>query len=126
MSTFPKSDFVQKNYTIKLPFSKTTFDLNLLRLIWRTTFVICTTLVSMLLPFFNDILGVLGALSFWPLTVYFPIQMHISRCKIQRWSHKWSLLQGLSLFCLLISLASLVGSIQGVIVDLQTYKPFTL
>jgi hypothetical protein len=115
---------VQKSYAVKL-LPSLELELNLLRLIWRTAFVVFATLAAMLLPFFNDILGVLGALSFWPLTVYFPIEMHIARCKIRRWSQTWLLLQSLSLFCLLVSLAALVGSIQGVIVDLQTYTPFS-
>ena len=41
-----------------------------------------TTLISMLLPFFNDVVGILGAFGFWPLTVFFPIEMYISQKKI--------------------------------------------
>lgn len=122
--SFPKSQLIHKQYTITLPFYGPSYHLNIFRLVWRTTFVIFTTLSSMLLPFFNDILGVLGALAFWPLTVYFPVEMYIVQSKTQRWSLKWLLLQGLSFFCLLISLAALVGSIQGVIEDLKSYKPF--
>ena len=33
----------------------------------------------MLVPFFNDIVGLLGALGFWPLTVFLPIQMHLKQ-----------------------------------------------
>lgn len=33
----------------------------------------------MLVPFFNDVVGLLGALGFWPLTVFLPIQMHIKQ-----------------------------------------------
>ncbi|MQI27723.1 hypothetical protein EI009_25840, partial [Escherichia coli] len=29
-------------------------------------------LLAMVLPFFNDIVGLIGAIGFWPLTVYFP------------------------------------------------------
>lgn len=121
---FPKSQF-HKHYPIVISCYGSVYRLNPFRLAWRTTFVIFTTLVSMLLPFFNDILGVLGALAFWPLTVYFPIEMHIVHSKTQKWSRKWVLLQGLSLFCLLISLAALVGSIVGAVKDLKKYKPFS-
>lgn len=122
--SWPKSQAIHKDYKINLPFYAPAYKLNLFRLFWRTAFVIFTTLASMLLPFFNDILGVLGALAFWPLTVYFPVEMHIAQSKTQPWSRKWLLLQGLSGFCLLVSLAALVGSIQGVVEDLKIYKPF--
>lgn len=83
-----------------------------------------TTLVAMLLPFFNDVVGLLGALGFWPLTVYFPIEMYIAQKKIGRWTHRWVALQTLSVCCLLVSIAAAVGSVAGVVLDLKTYKPF--
>ena len=87
--------------------------------------MIITTVVAMIFPFFNDIVGLLGAISFWPLTVYFPIQMHIAREKIQPYSWKWIWLNVLLVVCLIISLLVAVGSIQGMVKDLQTFKPFT-
>ena len=33
----------------------------------------------MLVPFFNDVVGLLGAIGFWPLTVFLPIQMHLKQ-----------------------------------------------
>jgi len=39
----------------------------------------------MSLPFFSDIVGILGAFGFWPLAVYFPIKMYLSRNNIERW-----------------------------------------
>ncbi|XLT07145.1 hypothetical protein HN51_045894 [Arachis hypogaea] len=93
--------------------------------IWRSLYVVVSTLIAMLIPFFNDILGVIGALGFWPLTVYFPVEMHIKQKKIPKWSGSWILLQSLSMFCLMVTLAALVGSIVGVLLDLKTYKPFS-
>jgi len=78
----------------------------------------------MIFPFFNDFLGLLGALSFWPLTVFFPIEMHISQAKVQRLSSKWIALKTLSYACLVVSLVAAAGSIQGLIVAVETYKPF--
>lgn len=78
----------------------------------------------MLLPFFNDVVGLLGALGFWPLTVYFPIEMYIKQKKIGRWTNQWIGLQMLSAACLFVSIAAAVGSIAGVVLDLKTYKPF--
>ncbi|XLR36455.1 hypothetical protein S83_064355 [Arachis hypogaea] len=79
----------------------------------------------MLIPFFNDILGVIGALGFWPLTVYFPVEMYIKQKKMPKWSGSWIFLQSLSMFCFLVTVAAMIGSIVGIIVDLDTYKPFS-
>lgn len=120
---FPHSDFVNKNIKIPIPGIQM-YKLNLFRLVWRTIFVILTTLVSMLLPFFNDIVGLLGALGFWPLTVYFPVEMYIIQKRIPKWSSKWICLQLLSVACLIISIAATVGSIAGITLDLKVFKPF--
>ncbi|KAH9757137.1 Amino acid permease 3 [Citrus sinensis] len=101
------------------------YNLNLFRLVWRTIFVILTTVISMLLPFFNDVVGLLGALGFWPLTVYFPVEMYIAQKKIPKWSTKWLCLQILSVACLIITIAAAAGSIAGVVTDLKSYKPFS-
>ncbi|KAH0876111.1 hypothetical protein HID58_073473 [Brassica napus] len=106
---FPDSDFIAKDIKIPIP---------------GTVFVIITTLISMLLPFFNDVVGLLGALGFWPLTVYFPVEMYIEQKKIPRWSTQWVCLQVFSSACLVVSIAAAAGSIAGVVLDLKSYKPF--
>ncbi|KAM3248265.1 amino acid permease 6-like [Capsicum annuum] len=69
---WPESKFITKEYIINLsPLGL--FNFNFYKLVWRTAYVEFTTILAMLLPFFNDFLGLLGAASFWPLTVYFPI-----------------------------------------------------
>lgn len=98
--------------------------LNMLRLVWRTTFVILCTFMAILMPFFNDILGFIGAVGFWPLTVYFPVEMYIAQKKIPRFSRKWNLLQTLSMTCMIITFAVAVGSVEGVIDSLRHYTPF--
>ncbi|CAI9106010.1 OLC1v1005058C1 [Oldenlandia corymbosa var. corymbosa] len=82
------------------------------------------SVISMLMPFFNDVVGILGAIGFWPLTVYFPVEMYIVQTKIQKWSRKWICLQMLSVACLIISIAAAAGSVAGVVTDLKTYTPF--
>nr|POE80777.1 amino acid permease 2 [Quercus suber] len=120
---WPKSDFVTAEYDIPIPFLGI-YQLNLFHLVWRTIFVIMTTLISMLLPFFNDVVGILGAFGFWPLTVFFPFEMYISQKKIAPWTSRWVGLQIISVTCLFISIAAAVGSFAGVVLDLKTYKPF--
>lgn len=120
---FPDSQFINEDINIPIPGFRP-FKLNLFRLVWRTIFVMITTLISMLLPFFNDIVGLLGALGFWPLTVYFPVEMYIAQKKIPKWSTRWISLQILSIACLIITIAAAAGSVAGVIQDSKSIKPF--
>ncbi|KAJ9673551.1 hypothetical protein PVL29_023239 [Vitis rotundifolia] len=120
---FPDSQFITKEIKIPIPGFKP-YNLNLFRLVWRTIFVIITTVISMLMPFFNDVVGILGAFGFWPLTVYFPVEMYIAQKKIPKWSTRWLCLQILSFACLIISIAAAAGSVAGVVLDLKVYKPF--
>lgn len=127
LERWPDSDFIAKEYRLRLlPGSsrRCFYGVNLFRLVWRTAFVVVTTIISMLLPFFNDVVGFLGALGFWPLTVYFPVEMYISQKRIPKWSTTWVCLQMLSMACLVISVAAAAGSIAGVVLDLKVYRPF--
>ncbi|KAB2619327.1 amino acid permease 8-like [Pyrus ussuriensis x Pyrus communis] len=58
------------------------------------------------LPFFSDMLGLLGALGYWSLIVYIPVEMHIVQNKIVKGTIRWLGLQLLSLLCLILSLAA--------------------
>ncbi|XP_074564833.1 amino acid permease 4-like [Curcuma longa] len=118
-ATWPESGFVTRE--ISLPLG---YRLSLFRLAWRSAFVVLTTVISMLMPFFNDVVGLLGALGFWPLTVYFPVEMYIAQKRIPRWSTRWVCLQMLSMACLAITVAAAIGSVAGIITDLQIYRPF--
>ncbi|CAL4989092.1 unnamed protein product [Urochloa decumbens] len=119
-SRWSDSAFVTKE--VKLgPF----FALSVFRLAWRTAFVCVTTVTAMLLPFFGDVVGLLGAVSFWPLTVYFPVEMYIVQRGVRRGSTRWVCLQTLSAACLVVSVASAAGSIADVIDALKVYRPFS-
>ncbi|KAL3729081.1 hypothetical protein ACJRO7_033650 [Eucalyptus globulus] len=120
---WPDSEFIAKEIKIPVP-GLGQYNMNLFRLVWRTIFVTLTTVISMLLPFFNDVVGILGALGFWPLTVYFPVEMYIKQKQIPRWSTRWVCLQVLSMACLVISIMAAAGSIAGVMLDLKSYQPF--
>ncbi|KAL4294934.1 hypothetical protein AHAS_Ahas18G0277700 [Arachis hypogaea] len=119
-----KWEIIGKEYKVQISFLPS-YNLNIFRIVWRSLYVVVSTLIAMLIPFFNDMLGVIGALGFWPLSIYFPVEMYIKQKRISKWSRSWILLQSLSIFCLLITLAALVGSIVGVLFDIKTYKPFS-
>ncbi|RID48756.1 hypothetical protein BRARA_I05242 [Brassica rapa] len=120
---WPESNFIAKDYSINIPLLGKC-RINFFRLVWRSTYVILTTVVAMIFPFFNAILGLIGALTFWPLTVYFPVEMHISQRKVKKYTMRWIGLKLLVLVCLVVSLLAAVGSIVGLISSVKAYKPF--
>lgn len=119
---WPRSDFINKEFPTKM--GSVTISFNSFRLIWRTIFVIVVTIIAMAMPFFNEFLALLGAIGFWPLIIFFPIQMHIAQMRIRRLSLKWCALQLLSFVCFLVSVAAAVGSIRGIAKDISKYKIF--
>ncbi|KAK0570413.1 hypothetical protein LWI29_000771 [Acer saccharum] len=121
----PKSKFVNEEYPLRIgKYNNFTISLNFFRIIWRSVFIMIVTLISMAVPFFNEILALLGAFCYWPLTVYFPLEMYISRTKIKRGTIKWCALRLLNLVCFLAGLAVAISSFLGIGKALHTYKPF--
>ncbi|KAG6551692.1 hypothetical protein Mapa_006781 [Marchantia paleacea] len=120
----PDSHFIHKNFDLVLPWGST-YHFNLFRLTWRSGYVAVTTLLAILLPFFNAIMGLLGAIGFWPLTIYFPIQMYKKQTAINFGSKKWYMLNAVSVICLLVTLAAAGASIQSIIQKSKEYKPFS-
>ncbi|KAK3419358.1 hypothetical protein EUGRSUZ_H05096 [Eucalyptus grandis] len=98
------------------------YKMNLFRLVWRTVFVILTTVISVAFPFVNVVVEII-TLGFWPLAVYFPVAMYIKQKQIERWSLTWVCLQMLSMACLAISIMATVASIAELKDDLKYYGP---
>ncbi|KMZ57076.1 Amino acid permease I, putative, expressed [Zostera marina] len=122
---WPNTDFFHKIYTCKIPFTKASFyKFTLCKLLLRTALVILTTLTALLIPFFNAVVGLIGSVAFWPLTIYYPIAMHIVQANIKRGENKWVFLQLLSFICLLVSFVSALGSIVNIADSLKTAKMF--
>ncbi|BBN15057.1 amino acid permease [Marchantia polymorpha subsp. ruderalis] len=95
------------------------------RLITRTLFVIAVTLVASALPFFNDINGFIGAISFFPLTVYFPTAMYIkSKGKALTSTKELTMIWALRIISGLITLVAIIGSVEGIRSSVQGTKLF--
>ena len=86
--------------------------------------MVLATVLAMAMPFFNDMIALLGAIGFWPLVVYFPIEMIIVKQKIKKRTVQWFGLQSLNLVCLIVSLAAACAAIHGLGQALGKYKPF--
>ncbi|KAK6116057.1 hypothetical protein DH2020_008326 [Rehmannia glutinosa] len=124
---WPQNKFITKEHTLNIPLllhGSSSYNINFFRLVWRTSYVVITAVIAMIFPFFNDFLGLIGAASFYPLTVYFPIEMHIAQAKIPKYSFTWTWLKILSWACLIVSLVAAAGSLQGLAHDVKKYKPF--
>lgn len=115
---WPENRFIEKEYVIGR------YSINLFRFTWRTMYVILATIVAMIFPFFNNFMGLIGAATYWPLTIYFPIEMYILRAKIQRGSFTWIWLKILSLTCLIVALLAAAGSIRGLFVSVSSFELF--
>ena len=114
-----------RTYNIRFPgMRNASFQFSLSRLLMRTIFVIFTTLVAMMFPFFNAILSILGSISFWPITVYFPVKMHMIQAKIKKGTRTWTVLYVLSFVCFIVSLAAIVGSVADISHTLRHAKIF--
>jgi len=122
---YPNSGFVNNFYQLKLPLLPA-FQLNMFRICFRTAYVISTTGLAIMFPYFNQVLGVLGALGFWPLTVYFPVEMYFVQNKIEAWSTIWIVLRTFSFVCLLVTVVSLVGSLEGIISEKLSWEVYTI
>ncbi|XP_051134986.1 probable amino acid permease 7 [Andrographis paniculata] len=89
--------------------------LNLMRLCLRTSYVGLTTGFSMLFPYFNQVVGVAGAVNFWPVVVYFPVEMYLAQKNIAPRTRKAILLRIYSFVTLAVILFAFVGSIKSLI-----------
>jgi hypothetical protein len=113
-SRWPESAFFHREYAVPLGGERAA-RFTMCKLVVRTAFVAFTTVVSLMLPFFNAVLGLLGAISFWPLTVYFPVTMNMAQAKVAPGSRKWVALQALNVGALVVSLLAAVGSVADIV-----------
>ena len=115
---WPGCKFIEEEYIIGK------YNINMFRLTWRTCYVIIVAIVAMMFPFFNSFMGLIGAATYWPLAIYFPVEMYISRAKIQTGSFKWIWLKLLTLICLIVALMAAAASIRGLAVSVSSFELF--
>ncbi|PKI54721.1 hypothetical protein CRG98_024921 [Punica granatum] len=79
---FPNSRFFSTFYTVKPPIIPS-FRIYLFMLFSRTLYIAFTIGLALAFPYFNSILGVLGAINFWPPAVYFRFEVYFSQRSIK-------------------------------------------
>ncbi|KAL2893476.1 Amino acid permease 1 [Bienertia sinuspersici] len=84
-----------------------------------------TVFTAMMFPFFNAVLGLMGSIAFFPLTVYLPVRMHLTQVNLKIGGLKWCALQGLCLVAFVVSIISAVGSVADIADRLKHAKLFS-
>lgn len=107
---YPNSRFVQRELK-QLPVLR----LNLMRLCLRTAYVVFTTGCAILFPYFNQIVGVAGAINFWPIVVYFPVEMYLVQKNIGPWTAKSIAFRIYCFATFIVILFAFVGSVKSLI-----------
>jgi proton-coupled amino acid transporter len=80
----------------------------LLRVIVRSLYVCFTTSVAVVMPFFTDIIGLVGALVFWPAAVYYPVRLYCKLYKPRR--NVLLLMQIMNVVAAVTSLLAVIGA----------------
>lgn len=92
------------------------------RLVIRSIYVMLITAVAAVLPFFTAFVGLVGALTWFPLSVHFPFACYRRvttvgpKISALMWA-TWGLL-------LIVSVAATLGSIRTIINDAETFSVF--
>lgn len=94
------------------------------RLVLRTACVLLSTLIAAIMPFFDAFVGLVGSITFFPLSVWFPI---ICYCKIYnitgvKKKFYYSIIGVMGLVCA----AAAIAAFRGIISGFQTYAIFGL
>lgn len=79
-----------------------------LRIVLRSLYVCFTTTVAVLMPFFTDIIGLVGALVFWPAAVYYPVKLYCKLYKPRR--SVLVLMQIMNVVAAVTSLLAVIGA----------------
>ncbi|VAI48861.1 unnamed protein product [Triticum turgidum subsp. durum] len=83
-------------------------------LCFRTAYVVAVTAMAVWYPYFNQVVGLIGAFTFWPLDIHFPVEMYLAQNKVAPWTTRWLAIQAFRATCLLVAAFASVGSAVGV------------
>lgn len=92
-----------------------------LRLSFRTAHTVANTIVTIAIPFFGDIIGLVGACTFFPC-MYFPLQLYkVVRKPSERVRRTLNIIVVIAFF---VTLMSAAGSVQQIVVHSSEYTMF--
>ncbi|KAL6784594.1 hypothetical protein ACKKBF_B02425 [Auxenochlorella protothecoides x Auxenochlorella symbiontica] len=92
------------------------------RLITRGIYVVLTTLIAAIMPFFGAMAGLVGAVSFFPLSVFFPFRCWRTVYMPSGWFN--TMLYVIEFGMALVCIAATIASFRNIIVSWSTFKIF--
>ncbi|KAL6784593.1 hypothetical protein ACKKBF_B02420 [Auxenochlorella protothecoides x Auxenochlorella symbiontica] len=92
------------------------------RILTRTFYVCFTTIIAVVMPFFGSMAGLVGALAFFPLTIFFPIECWRKVYKPRGFFN--GLLYSIEAFMFAVCILSTVSSMRNIINSWSTFKIF--
>lgn len=92
------------------------------KLVWRSLYIAFITFISALIPFFSQIIGLVGAVIYWPTAILFPVFVWLAVFPPRLSVHIG--LQTLNAAMLIVALLAIVGSLRSIINNADTYGVF--
>lgn len=90
---------------------------------WRCAYVAVNCLIACALPFFSDMVSLIGAIGFWPASVIFPIAMWVRVYKPGR--RRYFVLQTCNVVSFVLTICATAGSIYAIVQDSASYQIFS-
>lgn len=94
------------------------------RLIGRSIFVALATTIAAMLPFFGDIMGIIGAFGFLPLDFVLPALFYNLTFKPSKTSFMFWLNLIIALLSSILVVVGSVAAVRQIVLDAKTYKLF--
>ena len=92
------------------------------RLVVRSTVVVIITVLAAIMPFFGAFVGLAGAVTWYPLAIYFPFAAYRAVFPVTKGLSL--ILSSISAFTCLIALAAAIGAVRNIVVGFSTYSVF--
>jgi hypothetical protein len=94
------------------------------RALIRCTYVGIITILACVLPFFESIAGLSGAVSFYPMSIYFPFAMYKQLNEDEMSKRFKLLLRVIEIFTFTVGCCATVGSFRNIIVSWSSFQIF--
>lgn len=88
----------------------------------RSMYVVLTTVIACALPFFGAFVGLVGALTFWPTAIYYPIAMYkkvYSPKGVKLWG-----MNAVNIVMGIVAVLATIGSVETIAMSARQFVPF--
>ncbi len=91
----------------------------------RCAYVAATGLVALAVPFFGDLMGLIGAIAVTPTTFVLPPALWLVWRRPKPFSRTWCVNWSLAVVCTCIGVLGTAGSLYSIVQDASTYTFFS-